>query len=233
MDTKEQAYTIFNSEGKLLQVEYGLEAVYSSYQTVTLNAGTAVICVSKKVPVPKLCVDKHTSIFQISENVYMNITGLPADIDYVVNRSRILASSLEYRIGCTLTPDVFARALADKFQVQIQRSGKRASAFAAAIFGFEAGGALLHYTDLSGIEYPCHATAAGEDFNKMIKYLDKHYVQGDINGMVELAISTLLESIGRDAEFSEIEVGVLTRDGLNFLSDQQIESVLQEIAEKQ
>lgn len=233
MDVKEQAYMIFNGDGKLTQVEYGLEAVYSSYQTVTAVADSAVVCVSKKVPIPILSTDKHTSIFKIAENIYMNITGLPADIDYVVNRSRTLAASLSYKIGCVLTPDVFCRALADKFQIMIQRSSKRAPAFAAAVLGFDGGEPRVYYTDISAVEYPCRATAVGEDFSKMIKYLEKNYKQADVDSVVAMAITTLLESIGKVAESSEIEVGVVDRDGLRRLPEQEIEKILQKIAETQ
>lgn len=231
MDLNEQIYNVFNGEGKLLQVEYGLEAVYSSYQIVSVVSNSEVVFVSKKVPHPPLRAESHTSIHKIADNLYLNITGLPADIDHVVDKCRDLAASKEYSLGCPLTPDIFARYLADKFQSMVQKSGKRAPAFSATVAGFEGGRPMLHYTDISAVDYPCFAAAAGEDYSKMTKYLEKHYARADRKAAVRLAIAALLQSIGGDAEFSEIEVGVVTTEGVEYLSDQQIDDVLRDIAE--
>ncbi len=232
MDQREQFYKIFNSEGRLLQVEYGLEAVNGSYQINTLCSTEGVICISKKIPVPKLCVETPTSVYKITDNIYMHITGLPADIDYVVRSAREIASSMEFTLGCTLTPDVFTRKLASKFQISIQRSAKRSPAFAAVVFGFENNQPMLYYTDMSAICNPVYAMAAGEDTNKRLKYLEKHFVLSNINDTIILGISSLLESIGKTAESSEIEVVVVTKDdGVKYLNNREIDRFLQTIAE--
>lgn len=231
MDLNEQIYNVFNSEGKLLQIEYGLEAVYSSYQMVSVMSCSDIVFISKKIPQSSLRAESHTSIYKIADNLYLNITGLPADIDYVVGKCRDLAASKEYALGCPLTPDVFTRYLADKFQGMMQRSGKRAPAFSATVAGFENGKPMMHYTDISAVDYPCFAAAAGEDYSKMTKYLEKHYVKADRRAAVRIGIAALLQSIGGDAEFTEIEVGVVTADGVEYLSDQQIDDVLRDIAE--
>ncbi|KAI4290910.1 20S proteasome subunit alpha 1 [Pancytospora philotis] len=233
MDFDEQVYAIFNSEGRILQVEYGLEAVYSSYQTVTINAGDAVIAISKRLPTPKLCAEKHSSVYRISSNVYMNITGLPSDVCYVVRRARELAADIEYRLGGRLTPDIFARELAGRFQSFVLQTGRRAPAFAACIFGFEGDRALLHYVDMSGVEYPCHAWACGEDFGKMNKFLDKHMGAAPLSDLLELGVTALLESTGRDVDYSEVELSVLRKDGLEAVADNEVDKLLQAVAEKQ
>lgn len=229
----EQVYTVFNGEGKLLQIEYGLEAVYSSPQIVSIATGSSIVCVSKKMPMPVLCADKYTTVFRIGDGLYMHITGTPADVDYVVAASRKLASSLEFSLGTRVTPDVFTRCLADKMQNYMQRSGTRVPAFAAGICGFEKGEPLLYYTDISAVEYAVHCCVAGEDHGKMQKYLEKHYKPCEGTEAVELGISALLESIGRHAEYTEVDVVVVTADGLKPLGDQEIDRALQNIAERQ
>lgn len=91
MDVKDQAYNRFNSEGKLIQVEYGLEAAHSGYQIVSLVSIDGIVSVSKKLPKQALCVDEHNSIHKIADNIHMNITGLSADKDHVLNGSKLLA----------------------------------------------------------------------------------------------------------------------------------------------
>lgn len=231
MSVNEQIYNIFDGEGKLKQLEYGLEAVYSSYQIIAVMSEQEIVFVSKKIPQQPLKAESHNSIFKLSDGLYMNLTGLPADIDYIVSSSITLASSIEYNMGSICTPDVFTQALADKLQTRIQKSSKRSPAFASLIAGFENGEPMLYYTDMSVIEFPCFAYAAGEDNSKILKYLEKNYKKGDRKFCIQLGITALLQSIGKDAEFSEIQVGIVTREGVEHLSDQQIDQVLQTIAE--
>lgn len=232
MNIKEQAYNKFNSEGKLLQVEYGLEAANSGYQIVSVLSTDSIVNVSKKLPKQPLSAEEHNSIHRIADNIYMNITGLPADIDHIVNRVKILAAAKEYEFGCQLTPDILCRSLADKFQTFIQRSGRRAPAFAATIFGFDNENPILYYNDLSAVDYACNAATAGENSGKIQKYLEKHFKKGDTPSAVEIAISAILEAIGKEAESTEIQVAVLSKDGMKILKDDEVDKILQNIAEK-
>lgn len=231
MGLYEQVYNIFDDDGKLLQLEYGLEALYNSYQIVSVTSQNEIIYVSKKLPQQMLQAESHNSIHKIGEGLYVNITGAPADVDYILDRCKTLAASTEYRLGCSVTADVFSTVLSEKLQVRIQCNSRRAPAFAVTIGGFENKKPVLYYTDMSAISYPCFSSAAGEDHSKMMKYLEKHYQVGDREFAIKLAIAALLESIGRDAEYSEIQVGILTEGGIEYLSDQKIDKVLQEIAE--
>jgi len=230
---EEEVYNIFNAEGRLLQLEYGLEAVNSAYQTVTLLSKDAIIAISKKAIIPQLCVDEHRSIFKISQGIYMNITGQPADIAYVVDKAITLASSLEYEYNTPLTPGIFVRALADKFQNFMQKTQKRAPAFAASIFGFESGKPSLYYTDLTCIDYPYKAIGAGEDNSKINKYLEKHWRECESSEALSIGICSLLEAIGRDAEHTEVSACILTLEGLKKISGSEIDVILQHIAENQ
>lgn len=231
MGLEEQIYNVFSDDGRLIQLEYGLEALHSSYQIVSVLADSEIVFVSKKVPQQPLQAEPHNSIFKIGNGLYVNITGLPADIDYVVDRARTLAASTEYQLGCKVAPDVFATVLAEKFQVRIQNTGRRIPAFAVIIGGFEDGVPKMYYTDMSVVQFSCFAAAAGEDHSKMLKHLEKHYKRGNREAAVELAVAALLQSIGRDAEATEIQVGVLTADGMEYLSDQKVNETIQNIAE--
>lgn len=231
MRLDEQIYNIFNDDGRLIQLEYGLEALQSGYQIVSVLSDTEIVFVSKKTPQLPLQAESHNSIFQIAKGLYVNITGVPVDIDYVLDRAKTLAASTNYELGCTVGPDIFTTTLAEKFQKFIQRTAKRIPAFALTVGGFENGVPKMYYTDMSAVHFPCFAAAAGEDCSKMTKHLEKNYKREDRGSAVELAISALLQSIGRDAEATEIQVGVLTNDGIVYLSDQKINEIIQRITE--
>lgn len=231
MGLSERIYNMFNGEGRLLQLEYGLEALYSSYQIVSIISNAEIVFISKKVPQQPLQEEAHNSIYEIGKGLYINITGLPADVDYVLDRCRTLAASTEYQMGCKVTPDVFSTLLAEKLQERIQKTAKRAPAFAMTIGGFENDKPMLYYTDMSAVQYPCFASAAGEDHSKMIKHLEKHYKPGDREFAIQLGVAALLQSIGGEAESTEVQVAILTNNGIEYANEKKINDVIQSIAE--
>lgn len=226
MGLSEQIYNVFNQEGRLLQTEYALEAVNREYQVISLISEDEIIAISKKIPQPVLKNECHSSIYKIGDNMYLNITGAPADIDYVVDKCKNLCSEKEYSLDSGLSPDLFAKFFASKMQVRIQRSGSRAPAFAAAVMGFEDGKPSMYYTDTSAVEYPCFAMAAGEDYNKMTKYLEKNYQRLSKKECISIGVGALLQSIGQDAEGNEIEICVISKDGIEYYSNDQINQII-------
>ncbi|KAI5149348.1 hypothetical protein ENBRE01_0853 [Enteropsectra breve] len=231
MDIREQIYNVFNSDGKLVQVEYALEAVANCTQILTLKSREGIIAISKKINKPIHCVENYTTIHKIADNIYMNITGLPADVCYIIRKARDLAATLEYNFGCTVSPAIFCKELASKFQTMIQRSSRRIIAFSAAVFGMDGDQPLLSFTDVSAVDPPCNAMCAGTDHSKMMKYLEKYYQVGGLEEGLEIGTAALLESIGRDAESIEIEMAIVDKNGFRLLADSEIERVLQKVAE--
>ncbi|ADM12375.1 proteasome alpha subunit C6 [Encephalitozoon intestinalis ATCC 50506] len=234
MTTQEEISNIFNSDGKLLQIEYGLEAVNNSLPIVTAKSKSMIVCASKKIPRDKLEESESSSFFRVSGKCYVGITGLSGDVDYVIKRIKMVANQKTFSFGMEVTPDILCRCFADKIQQLIQSSEERSPAFNASIFGFDGKKPMIYQTDMSGISYPCYATAAGEKHGKMTKFIEKNH-HGDMEDkeLFELAIGALLESIGTDSGYSEIEVAYLRAgQDLCHLSGKDIDKILQDIAEK-
>ncbi|CAD25774.1 PROTEASOME ALPHA SUBUNIT C6 [Encephalitozoon cuniculi GB-M1] len=234
MTTQEEVSNIFNSDGKLLQIEYGLEAVNNGLPVVTAKSKDMIVCVSKKIPQDKLEESEATSFHRVSEKCYVAITGLPGDTDYVVKRIKMVANRKAFSFGFEVTPDILCRSFADKVQQLIQSSAERSAAFNASIFGFDKERPMIYQTDMSGISYPCYATAAGEKHGKMTKFIEKNY-RSDIDDkeLFEVAVGALLESIGADSGCSEVEVAYLkVGQDLCHLSAKEVDKILQDIAEK-
>lgn len=234
MSNKELYYKIFNSDGKIMQVEYGLEALNNSRPLVVLKNNNLIVCVAKKGITGKLDDEVHTCVERIHDNVFSAFTGLPADISYVNLKCIDLATSLSYKYGFSITPDILARDWADYMQILIQSSGQRSPAFGGAFFGFDGNKPIISKTDMSGIVYPSVGVAVGEKYQKMVKYIESFY-RADIGDqeLLEVAAGALLESIGEDSGWQELEVSLLRKDGnLIYLQDSEIDRLLQSIAEK-
>lgn len=234
MTANEEVSNMFNSEGKLLQIEFGLEAVNSSLPVVTMKSKTTIVCASRKIVQDKLEDENATNFHRLSEKCYVAITGLLGDLDYAVRRLKVVANKKTFALGVEVTPDILCRAFADKIQALIQSSGERPAAFSASIFGFDGNRPMIYETDLSGICYSCFATAAGEKKSKMAKFMEKEHKEDATDSeLFETAVAGLLESMGADSGCSEIEVAYLRAgEPMRYLSDKEIDRILQDIAEK-
>ncbi|KAL6122822.1 Proteasome [Nucleospora cyclopteri] len=234
-DFTAKIYHIFNTKGQIEQIQHAFEALNNSIQLVSVSSDEHVVTVYKKPQKSSLQEEEVCLVRQVADNIYIAMTGEPGDLINITRRAVELASAKEYTFGCVLTPDIFTRNLADKFQSYIQQSYSRCPIFAAHVFGVENGKVKLYYTDLSAVDYRCYACASGEDSAKMSSFLEKSYKRDSSKkDLIISAISTVLQSIGKEAEHNEIGVSIFSNDGkLESLSSSEIDNYLQLIAELQ
>ena len=227
-------YNIFSPEGKLLQVEYALEAVNNSNPVAIARNKSMIVCASKKLYASKLMDEEPKNIFRVSSKVYSIVTGLEGDVDQVALYSANLGSDNESRLGFEITPDILCRVFSDKIQQLIQTTGQRTFAFGAAFFGFDSGDTSIYATDTSATCYPYFGHSFGEKSAKIRKFLEKNLdaVLPD-KELVDVVVQALLESVGEEASSNRIEVAILERDkDLKYLNDSEKDTVLQRVSDK-
>lgn len=227
-------YNIFSPEGKLLQVEYALEAVSNSNPIVITRNKNIIVCAAKKLYTSKLMDEEPKSIFRVSSKVYALITGIAGDVDQVVLYSKSLGSNKEAQFGIEITPDILCRTFADKIQELIQATGQRAFAFGAAFFGFDFDGPSIYATDTSSTHYPYYGHAFGEKAGRVRSFLEENLNEGvKDEELIEITIQALLESVGEDTQSDGIDVALLMPTGdLKYLDHLEKDCVLQKIADK-
>lgn len=227
-------YNIFSPEGKLLQVEYALEAVSNSNPVVITRNKNIIVCAAKKLYTSKLMDEEPKSIFRVSSKVYALITGIAGDVDQVILYSKSIGSDKEAQFGFEITPDILCRTFADKIQQLIQATGQRTFAFGAAFFGFDFDGPSIYATDTSATHYPYYGHAFGEKAGRVRSFLEENLnVEVSDKELVEITIQALLASVGEDTQSDGIDVALLTpTEGLKYLDNLEKDSVLQRISDK-
>ncbi|KAF5141180.1 hypothetical protein G9O61_00g004960 [Vairimorpha ceranae] len=234
MSLREDVYNIFNTDGKILQIEYGLEAVNKSLPLVVLKNKNTIVCAAKKNQGDLLEDEVQTSFQPIYSNIYSAFTGNWPDVYTVNSKCKDLAYKASYKLGYSVTPDILCRQLADNLQVLMQSTGERSPAFAGTLFGFDNGKPIIYMTNISAVCYPVYGSMVGTKYQNMFKYVEKHYNEDvDDNKLFELAVGALLESLGENSVYHEIEVAYLKNNEiLKYLNDKEIETLLLSIADK-
>lgn len=227
-------YNIFSTAGTIPQVEYALKRIQKHRPIVCLSTNDLIVVAAKKTQTEKLEIRTEKLFYEVQKNVYCSLTGIPADIQYMISRIVSIASSLKSELGYTPPADVICKSVAEKLQLLIQSTGERVCSFSAIIFGFDKNESLVFQTDCSAVCLPFYALGVGKNSSKSNKFLEKNYKDNLSNKeAVEVAIEALVKPLDNDFFPSDLEVSVFKRDGsIIELSENEINDVISVISER-
>jgi len=233
--------TTFSPEGKLVQVEYAFQAVKKN-QTLTsvaLRGKDSVVAVTqKKVPDKLMDKDYVTSIYNVTPNIGMLVTGIVPDGRAMVYQAREIAGKFKDKNGYEIPVHYLALKVANNVQVYTQHIGKRLFGISTTLFSIDdEEGPSLFNIDPAGFYCGYKACAAGtkdqEAQNALEKILKKNLNLTETE-TVQQTIGCLQAVLGMDFKKTDIEVAVVTsaKPGVVRLTEEQIDAHLTAIAEK-
>ncbi|KAE9466362.1 hypothetical protein C3L33_01723, partial [Rhododendron williamsianum] len=252
----DRAITVFSPDGHLFQVEYALEAVRKGNAAVGVRGTDTIVLGVEKKSTAKLqdsrltlwlncdndrivtnsltlCCRSVRKIVNLDDHIALACAGLKADARVLINRARIECQSHRLTVEDPVTVEYITRYIAGLQQKYTQSGGVRPFGLSTLIVGFDphTGVPSLYQTDPSGTFSAWKANATGRNSNSMREFLEKNYKETSGQETVKLAIRALLEVV--ESGGKNIEVAVMTKDGLHQLDEAEIDAVVAEIeAEK-
>ena len=232
--------TIFSPEGRLYQVEYAFKAVKSVGNTSVAVRGADTVCMVTQKKVPDKLIEPScvTSLHKVTRSVGVCLTGLPADARAVLQEARDMASQFRFDFGYEIPVDYLAKRIADRAQVKTQYANMRPLGVASVVCGYDDEyGPQLFRVDPAGYYAGYRACAAGAKDTEAMNLLEKK-VKADQtfskDECIQTAISALQNVLAEDFKATEIEVGVVSQDRMEFrvLSVNEVEDHLTAISEK-
>ncbi|CAI9282424.1 unnamed protein product [Lactuca saligna] len=201
----DRAITVFSPDGHLFQVEYALEAVRKGNAAVGVRGtDTIVLGVEKKSTVKLQDSRSVRKIVSLDDHIALACAGLKADARVLINRARIECQSHRLTVEDPVTVEYITRYIA---------------------------GLQQKYTQSGGTFSAWKANATGRNSNSMREFLEKNYKETSGQETIKLAIRALLEVV--ESGGKNIEVAVMTKEGLRQLEEAEIDAIVAEIeAEK-
>jgi len=222
--------TTFSPSGKLVQIEYALNAVAAGAPSVGIKATNGVVLATEKKQKSTLNDDRSISkIEPITSNVGMVYSGMGPDYRLLVKYARKLGQQYIQMYDDSIPTVQLVRRVADVMQEYTQSGGVRPFGVSLLIAGWDADENVpyLYQCDPSGAYFAWKATAIGKNHINGKTFLEKRYSEKlELEDAIHTAILTLKESFEGQMNEENIEIGVCTKDGFRKLTPSEVKDYL-------
>merc|ERR1712146_82814 len=224
--------TTFSPSGKLVQIEYAINAVQQRPTALGIKATNGVVVATEK-KMPTTLID-DTSVEKtatLTENVGVVFAGLHPDFRLLVKKGRKKAQEYFKVYKENIPVSQLVRELASIMQEFTQSGGVRPLGVSLLVAGYDAKGPQLYQVDPSGAYWGWKAYAIGKNSVNASTFLEKRYNSDiEIEDAIHTAILTLKEGFEGAIDENNIEIGVVKEDQKYVrLSPAQIKDYLTEM----
>lgn len=205
--------TTFSPNGKLIQIEYALQAVNAGVTAVGIRAQNGIVLATEKKRSSEL-VDGDTvaKIAQITPDVGMTYAGMGPDFRVLVDKARKLAHQNYKMVYQEYPPTrVVVQEIARTVQEATQAGGVRPFGVSLLVAGYDVNGKFsLYQIDPSGSYYPWKATAIGKGSSSAKTFLEKRWNEElELEDAIHITLLTLKESIEGEMTGDNVEVSIV------------------------
>jgi 20S proteasome subunit alpha 2 len=222
--------TTFSPSGKLVQIEYALNAVAAGAPSVGIKATNGVVLATEKKHKTTLNDDRSISkIEPIAKNVGMVYSGMGPDYRLLVKYARKLTQQYVTMYDDSIPTVQLVRRVADVMQEYTQSGGVRPFGVSLLIAGWDDDDNVpyLYQCDPSGAYFAWKATAIGKNHINGKTFLEKRYSEKlELEDAIHTAILTLKESFEGQMTEDNIEIGVCNKDGFRKLTPSEVKDYL-------
>jgi len=222
--------TTFSPSGKLVQIEYALNAVAVGAPSVGIKATNGIVLATEKKQKTTLHDDRSINKVEvIAKNIGMVYSGMGPDYRLLVKYARKLAQQYEMMYDDTIPTVQLVRRVADVMQEYTQSGGVRPFGVSLLIAGWDIDEdcPYLYQCDPSGAYFAWKATAIGKNHINGKTFLEKRYSEKlELEDAIHTAILTLKESFEGQMTEENIELGVCTKEGFRKLTPPEVKDYL-------
>lgn len=224
--------TTFSRTGKLLQIEYALNAVANGRTALGICAKDGVvIATDKKTPSVLVDSDKVHKVELITPTTGFCYAGVGPDYRVLVKKARKAAQVYLKTYGQIQPVSQLVKEAASVMQEFTQRGGVRPFGVSLLVAGLDGDGTPgLFQVDPSGAYFGWKATAIGKNYVSAKNFLEKRWTSDmELEDAIHTALLTLREGFEGEMTAHNIQVGIVRKDGkFQNLTPAQIQDYLDE-----
>lgn len=224
--------TTFSPSGKLVQIEYALNAVSAGATSLGIKATDGVVIATER-KVPSVLVDETTvqKISLLTPNIGVVYSGMGPDSRVLIRKARKQAQAY-YRLYHEHIPVAqLVREVAAVMQEYTQSGGVRPFGVSLLLAGRDENGPQLYQIDPSGSYFAWKASAIGKNMTNAKTFLEKRYSDDmELEDAIHTALLTLKEGFEGQISGENIEVAIVGEDSkFRVLTAEQVSDYLEEV----
>jgi len=242
--------TTFSPSGKLVQIEYALNAVNQGVTSLGIKATNGIVLATeKKSSSPLIDAPSLSKISLITPNIGMVYSGMGPDYRVLVDKARKVSHTNYKRIYNEYPPTrILVQDVARVMQEATQSGGVRPYGVSLLIAGWDdgiepetteaklasrktggilKGGPSLYQVDPSGSYFPWKATAIGKSATSAKTFLEKRYNDSlELEDAIHIALLTLKETIEGEMNGDTVEIGIVGEPANHLLGFEGVEGAV-------
>jgi len=225
--------TTFSRTGKLLQIEYALNAVANGRTALGIAATDGVvIATDKKFASALVDGEDVKKVEKVTDGSGFVYAGVGPDYRVLVRKARKAAQAYFREYRETKPVGQLVKSTASVMQEYTQSGGVRPFGVSLLVAGMDGDGVpRLFQVDPSGAYFGWKATAIGKGYVNAKNFLEKRYQEDmELEDAIHTALLTLREGFEGEMNGNNIEVGVVSKSDGKFrlLTPEQIQDYLDE-----
>jgi len=216
--TYDQIITMFSPDGRLLQVEYALEAVNRGATVLGVSCLKGIVLGAEEdIRTDLQSLDFGWKIYEVDEHIGATVVGLAADARILIDQARIDAQINRLTYDEPIDVEVVAKRIGDIKQLYTQHAGVRPFGVSIIFGGVDKTGNRLFATDPSGSYRAYRAVALGHGREVAEAILNEHYHEGlKLNEAIKLAVECLVKSIEAQGKKLAIRIALVLSETKRF-----------------
>ncbi|KAL7529141.1 hypothetical protein ACHAWF_002859 [Thalassiosira exigua] len=225
--------TTFSRTGKLLQIEYALNAVANGRTALGIAATDGVvIATDKKFGSALVEGESVRKVERVTDGSGFVYAGVGPDYRVLVRKARKSAQAYFREYRETKPVGQLVKSTASVMQEYTQSGGVRPFGVSLLVAGMDGDGVpRLFQVDPSGAYFGWKATAIGKGYVNAKNFLEKRYQEDmELEDAIHTALLTLREGFEGEMNGNNIEVGVVSKSDGKFrlLTPEEIQDYLDE-----
>jgi len=197
--------TTWSPQGRLMQVEYAMEAVQQGSACLGIvGKGCVVLAAVKRTP--SELAEYQQKLLRVDDHLGIAISGLNADARKLAKYMRTECLQHKYVYGTPMHTQRLVLKIADKSQTNTQQAYGRPYGIGLLVGACDQTGPHLFQTCPSGNYYEYMAHAIGARSQAAKTYLEKHFesfASAELDELIKHGLKALANSVGSDKELDK------------------------------
>jgi 20S proteasome subunit alpha 5 len=233
----------FSPDGRLLQVEYAIEAIKLGTTAIGIQTSKGVVlAVEKRITSPLIEPRSIEKIVELDTHIGCAMSGLTADGRTLVDHARVEAQNHRFTYDEPISVESLTQSICDlalrfgEDREDSEDAMSRPFGVALLIGGVDETGPVLFHTEPSGNFLQFHAKAIGSGSESAQQQLELEYHSRiTLEEAEQLALKVLRQVMEEKLEASNIEIATITTDTKKFriLSKEEAQQIIDKLPKKE